>query len=621
MALMTQAIRAASADGVLEPVMADLGERFGTPYEVALAATKAHRYVAEMHQIAESQAAAGLTPSLFASFAAVWAKAASAGENHAVRSLPLGHDDAVIKLWRRDRKSVPAVVNRPVTDPVWVAVEEAARGGCPPVGHLTTLLAELAVTGDRESGHAALAVLAEWPRVVVRLDENARRAWWHQRPQASPAEHVVTRAAAGAFGAPLAVALASTHGDGRVRERAVTAMLAAPSVELMPFLVLRTSDWVRSVRDHARAGLALLLADDPVRYLGAVLPVTTAIDQRYRGAFAVAQVKAAFSTASPEDRRSLAASSHPASRRFCCDLGLSWGWFSPDELIDLAESGPDVPIRARAAEMACRDAVWRRRVAVLRRLARSRRPEVRAAALTGLSPTGDDADVVAHLDDAAPLARALARDAARRAGVDAVAWYRSAVLDKPTPPVIAGFAETVSAQESALLNPLLDHPEATVRAAAVRALRQLDAVDAARVAPMLHDPSTRVVREAVTALRPIVKLVEAELLWQLLTDARTALRRGGYRLLTAGTVSTCLRAGLIAAIDPDPKLAARARADITRLARDVTASTWRSGVTPESVITTHQRTDLTTLLQHATPALEPDTVDRLTSWLHATATA
>jgi 3-hydroxyisobutyrate dehydrogenase-like beta-hydroxyacid dehydrogenase len=61
-ALMAQAIRSAAAHGVLEPVMADLGEKFATPYEVALASTKAHRYVAEMHEIARSQAAAGLTP-------------------------------------------------------------------------------------------------------------------------------------------------------------------------------------------------------------------------------------------------------------------------------------------------------------------------------------------------------------------------------------------------------------------------------------------------------------------------------------------------------------------------------------------------------------------------------
>jgi 3-hydroxyisobutyrate dehydrogenase-like beta-hydroxyacid dehydrogenase len=70
--LMAQAMRAAAAHGVLEPVMADLGDGFVTPYEVALASTKAHRYVAEMREIARSQAAAGLTPSLFEAFAEVW---------------------------------------------------------------------------------------------------------------------------------------------------------------------------------------------------------------------------------------------------------------------------------------------------------------------------------------------------------------------------------------------------------------------------------------------------------------------------------------------------------------------------------------------------------------------
>ncbi|GAA2631383.1 hypothetical protein GCM10010436_43440 [Paractinoplanes durhamensis] len=73
MGLMAQAMRSASSHGVLEPVMADLGASFGTPYEVALASTKASRYVAEMREIARSQAEAGLTPALFEAFAAVWA--------------------------------------------------------------------------------------------------------------------------------------------------------------------------------------------------------------------------------------------------------------------------------------------------------------------------------------------------------------------------------------------------------------------------------------------------------------------------------------------------------------------------------------------------------------------
>ena len=73
MGLMTQAMRSASHHGVLDVVMSDLGTELGSPYEVGLAATKAHRYVAEMHEIAKTQEGAGLTPSLFEAFAEIWA--------------------------------------------------------------------------------------------------------------------------------------------------------------------------------------------------------------------------------------------------------------------------------------------------------------------------------------------------------------------------------------------------------------------------------------------------------------------------------------------------------------------------------------------------------------------
>ncbi|MEU4561071.1 hypothetical protein AB0F72_22040 [Actinoplanes sp. NPDC023936] len=476
----------------------------------------------------------------------------------------------MIHSWWPGRPSVPAVQPSPPGDAIRAAAEQAARGGWEAVERLATLLAELADTGSAEAGRAALSVLHGRPRAVVRLDEHARRAWWYEIPLASLARRVAGRVADGAATAPVAVALASTHGDGRVRERAVAAMLAAPAPELMPFLVLRTSDWARPVRDRARAGLALLLADDPAAHLPVVLPAVTAIERRLRGTFAAGQVTAALATASPGLRRAVAALPHPASRRLVHDIGLSWGWWSPDEVIELAESGADVRIRSRAAELACRDAVWRRRQAVLHRLAGSSRPEVRAAALTGLVRTGDDAAVVAHLADRAPLVRALARDAARRAGADAPGRYREAVLTTPTPPWIAGFAETASAEEAPLLEPLLGHADAKVRAAAVRGLRDLGAVSPAGMIPMLRDPSAAVVREAVGAVRPIVNAIPADLLWNLLADSRTELRRAGLRLLSTGPARARLRAGLIAVTDTDPRLAARVRADLTRLSRDAT---------------------------------------------------
>jgi hypothetical protein len=274
--------------------------------------------------------------------------------------------------------------------------------------------------------------------------------------------------------------LASTHGDGHVRESAVKRILAAPEPRQMPFLVLRTADWVKPVRDRARAGLALLLADRPETYLPAVLGMTLVGRARQRGGFAHTQAVAALLTAPPTLRDQLLATADRAQRRLLLDIGLSQGWWPPQTLFALAVAEPDVRIRARAAEVVCRQAVWSRQIDVLRRLARHPRPEVRAVALTGLLRVGHDADVAAHLDDTVSLVRAIAREAARRTGIDALDQYRAAVVAAdPAVGAIAGLAETGSQADGTLLRALLAHPAAQVRAQTVRALRHLDAVPAA----------------------------------------------------------------------------------------------------------------------------------------------
>jgi 3-hydroxyisobutyrate dehydrogenase-like beta-hydroxyacid dehydrogenase len=80
-ALLLQALRAAESNGVLEHVLADL--EAGAPELVArverrlaMAASKSARYVGEMREIAATQEAAGLTPSLFEAMAEVYAEAA-----------------------------------------------------------------------------------------------------------------------------------------------------------------------------------------------------------------------------------------------------------------------------------------------------------------------------------------------------------------------------------------------------------------------------------------------------------------------------------------------------------------------------------------------------------------
>jgi len=77
-AVLAHALLAAQANGVLEHVVADLGAAApelvaGVERRLALAATKAHRYVGEMHEIAATQETAGLSPALFEAIAGIYA--------------------------------------------------------------------------------------------------------------------------------------------------------------------------------------------------------------------------------------------------------------------------------------------------------------------------------------------------------------------------------------------------------------------------------------------------------------------------------------------------------------------------------------------------------------------
>jgi len=76
-AIFAQALRAARANGVLEFVLDDLGRHTpdlvdDAPRMLQSIAAKSGRYVAEMEEIAASQAAAGLPPDLFAALAKVF---------------------------------------------------------------------------------------------------------------------------------------------------------------------------------------------------------------------------------------------------------------------------------------------------------------------------------------------------------------------------------------------------------------------------------------------------------------------------------------------------------------------------------------------------------------------
>ncbi|MFJ9456302.1 HEAT repeat domain-containing protein [Kitasatospora sp. NPDC101447] len=437
---------------------------------------------------------------------------------------------------------------------------------------MTAALLAVGSAGHAEDSLEALRVLTERPALLLRLDAFIRRESWYSTGRPAPSLTETD---------PVALALAASHADGRVRERVVRRMLSRPHPEMMPFLVLRTSDWVRQVRESACAGLAVLLHENPLSATAATVRTALLVNRRRRGAFAHGQLRASLLAESGTALSGrLLTAPEPMVRRFVLDtathrLGLR-------DLAVLAESDPDRQVRARAAEAAARQAVWTDQVELLRRLARSRHAEVRITALTGLMRTGSPKDVVPFLDDSSALVRALAREAARRTGTDSPAYYRAAVqAAEPQVGAIGGLAETGSRSDGPLLTPLLDNPAPQVRVHALRALRSLDAVSVPRVTVLLRDGSTAVVKEAAVTLAPSATQLPADLLWDMLADPqRPAVRRAGYRLLNRRDRLTALRAALLVSGDPHPRLAARGKTDATTQIRALAPNPWRTRPVP-----------------------------------------
>jgi 3-hydroxyisobutyrate dehydrogenase-like beta-hydroxyacid dehydrogenase len=105
-ALLAQALRTARAYGVVEHVLDDLADsgladRDCTGATLARASAKAWRYVAEMEEIAATQAGAGLTPTLFRALAAVYGEIAE----RAVAGAPEAVEDSIALETVLDRLS------------------------------------------------------------------------------------------------------------------------------------------------------------------------------------------------------------------------------------------------------------------------------------------------------------------------------------------------------------------------------------------------------------------------------------------------------------------------------------------------------------------------------------
>jgi hypothetical protein len=521
------------------------------------------------------QSGKGLTPA--------WTTTRSANEileggvNRVRWTVPVGeHVGMFRRLARRPVPAPPTASAPSAPNPNAETDAPAARLSASPPASAAWLAAWLATMDHAEEDSAAAGLLktvAFVPPLVLRLEQTVRHVSYYRSGEMyTRLERIREQIAQDPAAGPEVIALASLHADGRTRERAVRQIALSPPPVLVPFLVLRTADFVPQVREAARGALANVLFADPGRSLEAAAAMAAVLARRERSGFALAQVRAGLAaspTARIEQLLGRADLAVPV-RRLAAEHAAR---VPPATLVRLAAAESDPWTRDRLAEAAVREALWTGRHEFIRTLTHSRSPDVRAIALAGLLRSGLPGEAAGFLDDPSPLVRASARFAARKAGIDVLARYRElATGDTATPGAVLGLAEEATRTRAgdivALIEPRLAHPAPRMRASAVTALQLLDAATLERVAPLLADRSSPVVRAAASAVQDRAHRVDPEFLLALLADTGRAAGapRAIYRLARSHSTVVFLAAALCCVADGDAKLAARAALDLRQLA-------------------------------------------------------
>ncbi|HET7234147.1 MAG TPA: hypothetical protein VFJ16_29305 [Longimicrobium sp.] len=408
------------------------------------------------------------------------------------------------------------------------------------------------------------------PAQLVGVDQRVRAELWSSTPYPvrdwvrTPAAVDHLRQRVGDDVAVLCVL--STHPSGYVREAAVKALdeVGDGGFEL-PFLALRSYDWVPQVRQRAEAAALKRLTPANLPRVLDTMGLLLRTEERERSG--------------PVGRRAVELLRDPAARPL-----LRQGLHSPDGLTRVFCFGWLVEDRAERPQLvldavASGDPVLRRAVGKIA----GETPEARAVLVPVLlrDPSahlrGVGVLLAATLDGAEPRLLAAATDPnatvrlfARKVlddlfgrAIDA-AWYRAALADAPeSAGALAGLAEVGTAEDAEVLERYLAAPRVRLRMDAVKGyarLRRSDAVPA--LLRMLADPSPRVSRAAAAELRTLP--VASSDLAPLYESGAAHVRRSVLRLLVRRGKWDALAWTLRACGDADPPIAEIGRGGLER---------------------------------------------------------
>lgn len=438
-----------------------------------------------------------------------------------------------------------------------------------PTDQFLETLAELrtsATAGDASLESAGLQTIAAWsPRELVMADEQSR-AHGNSRDAYAPVCAVMDRS-----GSALATALASLGPDGYSRERAVARLAADPRCTAGRLIALRTGDAVEEIRDRAWRAMAWRTAVDQAVE---VVPVLVRLSGRQRGADGLGRYAAMFDQVNDRPLWNvLLDHSDRDTQRWAYSIALSGGHIDPQQAVQRLATVTDQWLVIRLVRIVCES----QDVAAQQALLTSRRSIAHAMALMVVpDEVLPEATICEALVHRTARVREAASHRASLRGLDILAILRAAWEHDHNPKALRYSAEKGTTFALDDVRGWMRDPDPPVRAVAVGflAYSSPEPSDIESLFALLDDADPGLVNSAARALIAVDGMWPYQRAARLWTTADPAKRRVLWRLLRRRGGWDRVRAGLLAAADPDAELRARGREDLDSWARYDAARMW-----------------------------------------------
>jgi len=336
-------------------------------------------------------------------------------------------------------------------------------------------------------------------------------AWYREHPYWGPPRPSWNEMRLGSIEAwvrafPATVAVATCHGNGFIREKAVRALSETNEGFELPFLLLRLNDWVPQVRFVAMRAVEARLTIPHVPHWIRALGVLERAFAGRRSDHAWLRGPVNALLADEASRGALEdglARGSLGVRRAC--LGVALTLKEPGRFLHLALHDPDPVTSGRASVALCatlEGAPLRDVLAVLRR----GNARARCLALETTCrrfPADARSALLAGLVDRTTSVRELARFLWTKTGhpnLDFAQFYRDELRvakGEPFAAALRGIAETGSIQDVPIFLAHVDHPNARVREASILGIGRCDGARHTDIfTAALADPNLRVAKAA-----------------------------------------------------------------------------------------------------------------------------